>query len=316
MVDSSRIKGAFKSANQNKDRIMQQKVRKSSLILGLLVVWGLIFGALAQAYDQPIRIGWTAWFDAETVTKISKNILEEEMGYDVELVLADIDLQYQRLADGDIDVMLMSWLPVTHQKYWDRYVDKVDNLGPIYTRARLGWVVPEYVPEDKLSSIEDLKDPEVAKNLGYEITGIDQSAGLMHASEKALEEYGLDSYSLIASSGAGMTSAISRAASREEWIVATGWSPHWKFAAWDLRYLEDPKGVLGGKEKIHALARQDFYQDVPYEVYEFFSRFYMPLDELQNVMYQARENSYKEAIDKYLQNNPKRVQYWVTGQID
>ncbi|MFW6314729.1 MAG: glycine betaine ABC transporter substrate-binding protein, partial [Desulfohalobiaceae bacterium] len=141
-------------------------------------------------------------------------------------------------------------------------------------------------------------------------------AGLMKASEKALKEYGLDDYNLVSSSGAGMTSAISRAERREEWIVATGWSPHWKFAAWDLRYLEDPEGVLGGKEKIHAMARSDFYQDVPYEVYEFFTRFYIPLDELQEMMYQARESSYDEAIDKYMENNPERINYWITGELD
>lgn len=295
---------------------MWQKISKLSLILGLFAVLGLFFGPMAQAYDKPIKIGWTAWSDAEAVTKMAKKILEEEMGYDVELVMADIGVQYQGLAGGDIDLMLMSWLPVTHQNYWEKYVDKVDNLGPIYTRARLGWVVPEYVPEEELASLEDLRKPEVAKKLGSEITGIDPGAGLMQASEKALVEYGIEDYNLIASSGAGMTSAISRAVRRDEWIVATGWSPHWKFAAWDLRYIEDPKGILGGKEKVHALARHDFYQDVPYEVYEFFTRYYLPLDELEAIMFNAREASYEEAIEQYMEENPARVQYWITGELN
>ncbi len=295
---------------------MWQKISKLSLILGLFAVLGLFFGPVAQAYDKPIKIGWTAWSDAEAVTKMAKKILEEEMGYDVELVMADIGVQYQGLAGGDIDLMLMSWLPVTHQNYWDKFVDKLDNLGPIYTRARLGWVVPEYVPEDELASLEDLRKPEVAKKLGGEITGIDPGAGLMQASEKALEEYGLEDYNLIASSGAGMTSAISRAVRRDDWIVATGWSPHWKFASWDLRYLEEPKGILGGKEKVHALARKDFYQDVPYEVYEFFTRYYLPLDELEAIMFNARESSYEEAIEQYMEENPARVKYWITGEIN
>lgn len=297
---------------------MWKRASRLSLILGVLAVLGLFFAPLAQAqdYDKPIRIGWTAWSDAEAVTKMAQEILEEKMGYDVELVMADIGVQYQGLEGGDIDIMLMSWLPVTHQNYWDKYVENLDNLGPLYTRARLGWVVPDYVPEDQLSSIEDLKDPEVAKKLGNEITGIDPGAGLMQASEEALKEYDLENYNLISSSGAGMTSAISRAVRRDEWIVATGWSPHWKFAAWDLRYLEDPKGTLGGKEKIHAMARSDFYQDVPYEVYEFFTRFYIPLDELQEMMYEARESSYEEAIAKYMENNPERVNYWITGELD
>ncbi|MFW6179975.1 MAG: glycine betaine ABC transporter substrate-binding protein, partial [Desulfohalobiaceae bacterium] len=79
---------------------------------------------------------------------------------------------------------------------------------------------------------------------------------------------------------------------------------------------EDPEGVLGGKEKIHAMAREDFYQDVPYEVYEFFTRFYIPLDELQEMMYEARESSYEEAINEYMDNNEARVNYWITGELD
>ncbi|MFW6216942.1 MAG: glycine betaine ABC transporter substrate-binding protein, partial [Desulfohalobiaceae bacterium] len=204
---------------------MFRKMGKLSLTLGVLALLGLFVVPLAQAeeYDKPIKIGWTSWSDAEAVTKLAQEILEEKMDYEVELVQADIGVQYQGLKGGDIDIMLMSWLPVTHQDYWDKYVEDLDNLGPIYTRARLGWVVPDYVPEDELSSIEDLKDSEVAKKVGKEITGIDPGAGLMKASEKALKEYGLDDYNLVSSSGAGMTSAISRAERREEWIVATGW---------------------------------------------------------------------------------------------
>ncbi|RDD60424.1 hypothetical protein DRB17_18120 [Ferruginivarius sediminum] len=34
---------------------------------------------------------------------------------------------------------------------------------------------------------------------------------------------------------AGMTSSLKRAIEREEWVVVTGWSPHWRFGRWDLR---------------------------------------------------------------------------------
>ena len=214
--------------------------------------------------------------------------------------------------------MLMAWLPTTHQNYWKKFAGKVVDLGPIYTRARLGWVVPDYVPQDKVNSISDLTDQDVADKLNNKITGIDPGAGLMQASEKAMEEYGLSDagYELLSSSGAGMTAALSRAIKRDDWIVATGWSPHWKFAKWDLRYLEDPKGLLGGKERIHCLARKGFYQDVPYEVFEFFVRYNIPIDDLEALMLEARNTSYEEAANAYIKNNPKRIKYWMTGEFE
>ena len=101
---------------------------------------------------------------------------------------------------------------------------------------------------------------------------------------------------------------------RNEWIVVTGWSPHWKFGAHDLRYLEDPKGVLGSFERVHAVARMGFYQD-NVEAAGFLSRMQIPIDELQKAMYDAQETSYEEAVANYIKNNGKRVEYWVTGQL-
>src|SRR3954453_18337145 len=120
-----------------------------------LVTAGMTFGS-AHAADKKINIGWTAWSDAEAVTKLAKKVLEDRMGYKVELTMADIGIQYQGIATGKLDAMLMSWQPLTHKPYLDKVRQDVVDLGPMYTRARLGWVVPDYVPVDQVKSIEDL----------------------------------------------------------------------------------------------------------------------------------------------------------------
>jgi len=282
----------------------------AKLLLAALLTLGL---GTAVAAKQTVRIGWTAWSDAEFVTKLAKRILTERMGYEVELLQTDIAPQYQGLATGSIDIMLMSWQPGTHEDYLKKVGDKVANLGLLYSHARLGWVVPNYIPERELGSIADLGKPEVRKKLDGTITGIDPGAGLTRLSKKAIEAYGLD-YELQISSGAGMTAALERAVRRDDWIVVTGWSPHWKFGAYDLRYLEDPKGVLGSFERVHAVARIGFYQE-QVEAAAFFSRMQLPIDDLQQAMYDAQETSYEEAVAKYIQDNPKRIDYWVTGEL-
>jgi len=272
---------------------------------------------VASPAAAQVKIGWTAWSDAEFVTKLAKKVLEERVGEDVELVQTGIAPQYQGVASGDIDVMLMSWLPSTHSDYMKDVGNDVVNLGILYGHSRLGWIVPDYVPKDQLNSIADLKSEDMAEKLDGTITGIDPGAGLTRLSKKAIEEYGLKDagFNLQTSSGAGMTAALKRAVDNEEWIVVTGWTPHWKFGRWDLRFLKDPKGSLGSFERIHAIARQGFYQE-NIDAAMTLARMNLPLEELQAAMFDAQETSYEEAVDKYISEHEGRVNYWVTGEID
>lgn len=84
--------------------------------------------APANAADKKINIGWTAWSDAEAVTKLAKKVLEDRMGYKVEMTMADIGIQYQGIATGKLDAMLMSWQPLT-------------STSPISTRSVRTWSI-------------------------------------------------------------------------------------------------------------------------------------------------------------------------------
>lgn len=264
---------------------------------------------------RPLRLGWTAWADAEWVTHLVARILTQRLDQPVKLVMADIGLQYQGLSTGQLDAMLMAWLPVTHSDYYAKVAGHVIDLGPIYLRARLGWVVPAYVPKDQLASIGDLRDPQVRERLGGRIQGIDPGSGLMRASRGALRAYDLRQWKLVPASAAAMTAALDRAERRHEWIVVTGWSPHWIFARYSLRYLDDPKGALGHEERVHALARAGFDRDFPPRVMAFFSRLFIPIDEVQKALLVANQQSVDAAVDDFLARQSQRVDYWVTGQI-
>ena len=281
------------------------------LVTGAL---GMALAGGAQAQDDTIEIGWTAWSDAEFVTKLASRLINENTDHTVELVQTDIAPQYQGIETGDIDAMMMAWLPATHEDYYEEIASNVENLGVLYNGARLGWVVPDYIPENQLSSLSDLSNESVRDKLDGRITGIDPGAGLTQLSESAIEEYELDGYNLQTSSGAGMTAALDRATNREEWVVVTGWSPHWKFGAYDLRYLEDPQGVLGGPERVHVLARAGFDADYP-QISQVLTRMYLSLEELQGYMFEARESSYGEAISQFIDENPDQVNYWLIGEL-
>lgn len=274
-----------------------------------LALAGTPLSVLAQA--KPIRIGWTAWSDAEAVTNIAKLILEQRLAQKVELVMTDVALQYAGLERGQIDLMLMAWLPGTHKAYYEKVKGTVEDLGALYTDAKLGWAVPADIPVSTLKTIDDLKKPEVMEKLGGKIQGIDAGAGLMKLSEAAIKTYGLD-YKLLTASDAAMVSALDRAIQRKQWIVVTTWSPHWMFSQYKLRYLEDPKQALGGAESIHALARKGFSADFPAAA-AFIRNLKISLADLEGVMLKARDSNAAKEAAAYIASHGEQVNRWVAA---
>ncbi|RDD63036.1 glycine betaine ABC transporter substrate-binding protein [Ferruginivarius sediminum] len=271
----------------------------------------------AQAEDNGVvEIGYFNWSDALFTSHVVDYIVREKMGHEVEMTKADPAAVYQAVKSGDLDFHTDSWLPETHSDYYDKVAQDTVSIGPIYSRARLGWIVPDYVPEDQLDSIEDLMSEEVMEKLDGKIIGIGPGAGLTRLSKKAMDEYGLEDmgYNLVISSGSGMTAALKRAIQNEEWIVVTGWSPHWKFGRWDLRYIADPKGVLGSIERADILAREGFYREFP-DVYEMLDRITIPLNDVQAGMDVGEREDYETAARQYVENHPDLVNYWITGEL-
>lgn len=286
--------------------------RKLTLIGSAALLAGtMVTSVFAQDDAKTVKLGWAAWSDAEFVTKLAAKLIEDKLGDNVELVQTDVAPLYQGVSRGDLDAMMMAWLPQTHADYFKRVEDKVETLGTVYDGAKLGWVVPAYIPEDAISSIEDLKKDNVKSKLAATVQGIDPGAGLTRLSEEAIKEYGLD-YKLQISSEAGMLTTVDRAMRTEGWFVATSWSPHWMFGKYKLRYIDDPKGALGAAEHVDVLARKGFKEDNP-EAAAILSRMKLPLADLEAAMFNAQETSYEEAVDKYIADHPDQVKSWIDG---
>lgn len=155
-------------------------------------------------------------------------------------------------------------------------------------------------------------DGTIGKQLGYKITGIDAGAGVVQAAEKAVEDYGLD-YTVQTSSGAAMTQALADAIENKEPIIVTGWSPHWKFAKYDLKYLEDPKGSFGEAEHINTIARLGLEKDMP-SAYKILDNFNWTPDDMEVVMSKVNEGeNVEEVARQWIDDNQDKVSKWTEG---
>ncbi|WP_066174278.1 glycine betaine ABC transporter substrate-binding protein [Bacillus marinisedimentorum] len=171
----------------------------------------------------------------------------------------------------------------------------------------------EEAENNKNGGSEGGESASVAEQLDHTITGIDAGAGVMQAAEDAIEKYGLDSYELQASSSAAMTQALTDAIEAEEAIVVTGWTPHWKFSKYDLKYLDDPEGVFGGEEKIHTIARKGLEGDMP-NAYKILDQFNWETSDMESVMLEVNEGADpEEAAANWIKENEEKVAEWTEG---
>jgi glycine betaine/proline transport system substrate-binding protein len=283
---------------------------KSKLLIGsasLVMAAGAVAASgSAQAQDKgTVNLAYVEWSDAVASTNVMRVVLEKA-GYDVNLTSLSAAAMWQGLSTGDADAITTAWLPTTHEDYFARVKDQVENLGANLEGTKLGLVVPEY---SEMSSIEDINDH--ADDLEGRITGIDPGAGIMSLTEDVIDQYGLD-VELQSGSGATMTSALDTAIDNQEDIVITGWTPHWMFARWDLKYLDDPKNIFGGSEEIDTVVRKGLKEDMP-EAYAILDNFSWTPEELGEVMLlnQKDDADPYESAKQWVEDNPDIVSEWM-----
>ncbi|QGG49361.1 glycine betaine ABC transporter substrate-binding protein [Heliorestis convoluta] len=156
-------------------------------------------------------------------------------------------------------------------------------------------------------------DASIGAQVNYQITGIDPGAGLMRATDRVLEEYELDGWRVQTGSGPAMTAALTRAYNNEEPIIVTGWTPHWKFSKFDLKYLDDPKGIYGDEEFVHTIVRLGLKDDHP-AAYEVLDRFAWTPDDMASIMVMVEDGMQPtEAAASWIADNAETVATWTEG---
>jgi len=257
----------------------------------------------SEEEQQEVTILYPNWAEGVAFTHLAKVALEDK-GYDVEIINLEPGLIYGELSKDNAkgDVFLDAWLPHTHAPYWEDYGDKLVKLGESFSDATTGLVVPSYVD---INSIEELND-HVDKFDG-EIIGIGSGAGIHASTIKAIDEYGLD-FEQITSSGPAMVASLDKAVANDEWIAITGWKPHFKWANFDIKYLEDPKGVYP-KDVCAIVSRSDFEKDMP-EVAAFFKKFNFREEQLYSLMGAIDMEGEEAGATRWYEANKAMVDGW------
>lgn len=276
--------------------------------LSLIVAFMMMFADCSNSSKDKklVSIGYVNWSEGIAMSYLAKVMLESK-GYDVMLRNADIAPIFVSMAAGKVDVFMDSWLPATHANYIKKYGDNLETLGVAYKNARMGLVVPSYVT---ISSIEELNGHK--DEFRNEIIGIDVGAGLMNETERVIQEYPVE-LTLKPSSGATMVAFLQKSIENKEWIVVTGWTPHWMFSRYDLKFLDDPQKQYGDAEHIQIMATKGFSEKDPYAA-AFFRNFSLDNEQLSELMDLVEGNPMheEEEVKIWLSKHPEVNEFFPT----
>jgi glycine betaine/proline transport system substrate-binding protein len=246
----------------------------------LLVTGAVDASGIGDAGDGKgdIRIAvFNGWDEGIAASELWKNVLEEK-GYDVELVYADPAAAYTGVANGEYDLTLDTWLPLTHAEYMKTYGDDLVDLGAWNDEAKLTIAVNEDAPIDSLTELAANADL-----FGNRLVGIEAGSGLVTVTQNdVIPGYGLEGMDFVTSSTPAMLTELKSATDAGKDIAVTLWRPHWAYNAFPIKDLDDPDGLLGDAEGIHTVTSSTFAEEFP-EVNEWLSAFRMDNDTLYSL---------------------------------
>ncbi|MBN1219182.1 MAG: ABC transporter substrate-binding protein [Anaerolineae bacterium] len=288
-----------------------------------------------QAKKPTIKLAENPWSGSQVNVAVAKILLEEQLGYPVEIVTIDENAQWPALANGDLHASLEVW-PSGHAENVAQYIEDkgvVENIGLLGPVGEIGWFMPAYVLEDhpELATWEGYQNPENAKLFSTAETG---DKGQFLAGDPSWVQYdadiiknlGLNFAVVNAGSEEAILAALASAYSRQEPILFYFWTPHSVHAQYDLVQVELPpysdecyaKIESGGvdcaypSDDLFKIAAANLKNDAP-EAYQLLKNFnYTTKDQISMIAAVELENkSPEEAARAWIEANEAMWKAWL-----
>jgi glycine betaine/proline transport system substrate-binding protein len=286
--------------------------RRLPILLLILVVGTLATGCSglgAVSGGMQLTLGYIDWDENVAVSTLTKVLLEEKLGYKVELQRSDeavLKQVYKGVAGGELDAFQDVWIP-NQKEYLSQVEDEVEHLEPWFEgKTEQGVAVPYYMEVRSLSKLD---------HAGTDmINGIEPGSAVMpQLEDKVIPGYHLH-MKLVESSTSAMLSELDTAYRMREPIVFFGWSPHWMNTRYDIRYLKDPRDLQGdfnNSAEISSIVNENLSEHNP-AAYELIKSISLSKDEVNQMEADINEARDPEAgVKAWLEDNRSVVQPWI-----
>ncbi len=272
--------------------------------------------------EETIQIGSTNWLETQLMSYIFKEALEQQ-GYEAEVILADVTPIFHEISLDDhqrIDFSFSAYLPNTHEYYYEEFGEDLDRVAEVLPDIKYGIAVPEYMD---IESIEDLADK--TEDLEGYIYGISSVAGISQQLEEVIREYDLDmdlknlgyynreyenDYQDMGDEEF-MLERLDDHYQAENPVAVTAWTPHHKWAKWDLQMLDDPKDVFQRDDSVYTIGRESLETDLP-DIYQALENFKLDQDLINSLLKEIDEQDLEieEKAEEFVEENEQLVEEW------
>ena len=267
-----------------------------------------------EEIDPEIHFAKVEWTCSTQKSYVNKEILET-LGYDMTLNNYAVPVLLEGLSDGQIDVFTDTWFATFGEPLEERLEDgRIIHLETHLEEAAYGPAVPVYVYEAGVTSLADLA--EYSEEFDYTYYGLEPGNDGNQVMIDAFEDntYGLGEWDIMESSESAMMQAVSDIIEDEEWVVFSGWEPHYMNVVFDMEYLDDPEGIWGEGESIGTITRAGLEEDDP-NLTRYLEQFDVDADIVNEWVYEfghkGRDN--EEVAKEWVEENLDIVMEWVDG---
>ncbi|MEI7220826.1 choline ABC transporter substrate-binding protein [Pectobacterium carotovorum] len=296
-------------------------MKQKSLSVFMLLAGAALLPVTSFAAEDPrcavVTQSDPGWTDIAATNAVSGVVLKA-LGYQQKVQNLSVALAFQGLKTGQVDVFLGNWMPAQEpviSKYTAEGSIKV--LGANLPAAKFTLAVPEYVSEAGVKDFADLQ--KYADKFDHKIYGIAPGAPANQNIKKMLDkqDFGLQGWNLVESSESGMLAQVTRATSRNQWVVFLGWEPHAMNTRFKLKYLSGGDAYFGpnyGSATVNTVTRKDFATQCP-NVNRFFSQltFDVALENAIITRILDDKQTAEDAARAELAKHPERLSSWLNG---
>ncbi len=323
---------------------------KTSILAGACLSFMAFGGTTAHAAEcgtkDPITVAEMTWLSAGTLAYVTKTILGEGYGCNVEIVPGDtVPTASSMLAKGEPDIAPELWVSTT-KATWDQMLAK----GTVYKASDIfasggqeGWWIPDYVAEahPEIRSVSDLKENwkvfEDDSNPGKgRMYACPPGWGCEIITNNLITALGLEeTYEIYPTgSGANLKAAIARQVSRKKPFLGYYWGPTEVIGKYKLKKLDMPAynaekftcltdakcekpELTGWAVGEVAVAVTTSLKNKAPEVAAFLSKMQVPNDEISDVLAWGDDNkaSPEEVATHFLKNYETIWTKWVPADV-